>query len=83
MFDKEQPGGHKSLRGREGGHSHGQELKRNFKDKQYQNKTKQNNADEANVMIKIITMFSYDPHQRSQEVKVTATLKKRLVLLII
>ena len=37
----------------EGGHSHGQELKRNYKDKQYQNKTKLNNADEVNVMIKI------------------------------
>ena len=33
-------------------------LKQNYKDKQYQNKTKLNNADEVNVMIMIVTMSS-------------------------
>ena len=41
IFSKEPPGGHRSLRGRGGGHSHGQELHQNYEVKQYQNKTKQ------------------------------------------
>ena len=76
ILSKKQPGGHKSLRGKGGGvHSHGQELNLNYK------VNKQNNAGEVNIMIKIITMFSYDPHQRSQEVTTAALYKITIVLL--
>ena len=59
---KKQTGGHKSLRGR--GSTATVKNQMQIMKLTKQNKTKQNNADDVIIMFKIITMFSYDPHQR-------------------